>query len=111
MNWNQLNSIAQLATIDAESITKPILLLKHSTRCSISAMALNRIESSWEENMHEQIIPYYLDLIRYREVSNAIAEKYQVVHESPQVLLIKEGKCIYNESHSGIRLSEILSHV
>lgn len=111
MNWNQLNTTDQLKTIDELSATKPVLILKHSTTCSISATALNRLERNWKEEDRTFVEPYYLDLLSFRGVSNEIANHYKVSHESPQVLLIKNGICVYNESHTGINLAEIMSHL
>ncbi|PBQ32422.1 thioredoxin family protein [Sphingobacteriaceae bacterium] len=111
MNWNQLNTIDQLKTIDDLSNTKPVLILKHSTTCSISATALNRLERNWKEEDRIFVEPYYLDLLSHRNVSNEIASHYNVQHQSPQVLLIKEGKCVYSETHMGINLAEIMSHL
>ena len=110
MNWNQLTSIEQLSQIDELSETKPVLVLKHSTTCSISRASLGRIERTWSEENNEIITLYYLDLLAYRNVSNEIAQHYDVKHESPQVLLIKNGKCIYSESHMAINMPEILKH-
>ena len=108
MNWIPLTQLEQLSSIKELSATKPQIIFKHSTRCSISSMALTRLERATE-------IPtadfYYLDLIAYRTVSNAIAEEFNVYHESPQVLLIKNGECIYDESHSGISMDEIAEQV
>lgn len=111
MNWNQLTTIDQLNKIDELSITKPVLILKHSTGCSISITALNRLERNWKEEDRTFIEPYYLDLLAHRNVSNEIAQHYNVYHESPQVLLIKQGKCVYSETHMGINLAEIMSHL
>jgi bacillithiol system protein YtxJ len=108
MNWNDLSSITQLETIDTESATQPVVIFKHSTRCSISSAALARLERSWKE---EGIKPYYLDLIAHRDISNAIASKYSVEHQSPQILLIKNGQAVYNESHMGIQVEDIFAAV
>ncbi len=105
MNWNDLHTIEQLESIDAESLTQPVLLFKHSTRCSISSAALARLERGWSDT---GIKPYYLDLIAHRDISDAIANKYGVEHQSPQVLLIKNGQAVYNESHMGINVEELL---
>ena len=107
MNWNTLTTIEQLQTIDTESATQPIMLFKHSTRCSISSAALARLERGWKE---AGVKPYYVDLLVYRDLSNAIATKYGIVHQSPQVLVIKNGQAIYNESHMGIDVEELLAH-
>ena len=76
------------------------LIFKHSTRCIISKMALKNFESDFL--LHDLIDAYYLDLIAYRSISNEIAEVFEVEHQSPQILLIKDGKVVYNESHEGI---------
>jgi len=92
MNWNYLNDISQLDKLKELSNTTPVLLFKHSTRCSISSMAKSRLERDWDEN--SEIKPYYLDLIQFREISDEIAAKFNVVHQSPQALLIKNEECI-----------------
>ncbi|PZF73461.1 bacillithiol system redox-active protein YtxJ [Taibaiella soli] len=104
MNWINLTEDQQLEAIREESNNRPVVIFKHSTRCSISTMAKSRLERS---NQPEHIDFYYLDLIKYRPLSNKIAEDFQVHHESPQVLLIKNGECIYEESHNGITMDEI----
>lgn len=111
MNWNELTSIDQLSELDKLSTTKPVLILKHSTSCSISNTALGRIERTWKDQDEEFVTPYYLDLLAHRNVSNEIAHHYNIQHQSPQVLLIKQGKCVYNQSHMGINMPEILSHL
>lgn len=102
MNWNQLKSTQELERIKSESQEQTILIFKHSTRCSISSMALSRLERSWNEEQMAEVKPYYLDLISYRDISNLIADEYNVPHQSPQVLVIKEGKVTYDNSHMGI---------
>jgi bacillithiol system protein YtxJ len=108
MNWIEITDIEQLETIKEESKGTPVVIFKHSTRCSISAMAKARLErTSVADNNAVKF--YYLDLIRYRAISNKIAEVFDVVHESPQVLLIKNGECTYEESHNGIQMDEIVA--
>ncbi len=104
MNWIALETEEQLETIKEESNTKPVVIFKHSTRCSISSMAKNRLDRAIP---NENISFYYLDLIRYRSVSNKIAEVFNVYHESPQILLISKGECVYDESHNGISMDDI----
>jgi bacillithiol system protein YtxJ len=111
MNWNKLDSIEIVDKIIEESKEKPVVIFKHSTSCSISAMALNRLERSWNENEMTEVKPYYLDLISYRNVSNAVAEKFGIMHQSPQVLLIKDGKSVYDDSHMGISYQNLKSGV
>ena len=107
MTWNQLETAAQLAAIKQESFEHPVLILKHSTTCSISATALGRLERNWKQEEMGDLKPYYLDLLRYRPISQQIATEFDVQHESPQVLLISNGKSIYDASHFGIRFDEI----
>jgi bacillithiol system protein YtxJ len=99
MNWNKLSTIDQLEEIVRESDQKPVLIFKHSTRCSVSSTSLNRLERNWNQEELGQIKPYYLDLISFRDISSAIAQKFNVEHESPQVLIIKDGKSIFDRSH------------
>lgn len=104
--WTELNSIEQIRTIDELSRDQPVLIFKHSTTCSISAMAKMRLEDQWESSGEFDQI-YYLDLLRYRAISNEIAKHYHVHHESPQLLVIKDGECILDSSHLQITLDEV----
>lgn len=106
MNWKTLTSEEQLSEINAASAHQPVAIFKHSTRCSISSMAKARLERAAEP---DGLTFYYLDLIAYRSVSSKIAELYQVPHESPQILVIRNGACVYDESHSGILMDEIVA--
>lgn len=106
VNWIDLTSNEQLDELDEQSREKPVLFFKHSTRCSISTMAKSRLNSNWDLS-EDDIIPVYLDLLKYRPLSNALAERYGIMHESPQVLLIKDGRCVYNASHNAIGVREI----
>lgn len=84
------------------------LIFKHSTRCSISMMAKRRFEMDMDK-LPADIPLYFLDLIKYRDISNQVAQDFQVYHESPQMLLIKDGECILDQSHGGISVDEALS--
>ncbi len=109
MNWLPLIAEDQLMEIDSLSNNpdvKAVLILKHSTRCSISIAALGRLERTWKISENE-VPTYFLDLLNYRNVSAAIEQHYGITHESPQVLIIKNGKCIYSASHSDISTPEI----
>lgn len=105
VNWIPLETLEQLDKIVEDSFEKATLIFKHSTRCSISRFALKRFES--EFNLEEKLSLYYLDLLNFRSISNEIAVKFDVQHQSPQVLLIKEGKVIFHDSHDGILVEEI----
>lgn len=111
MNWHKLESKEAVDALKAAADTGKALILKHSTRCSISAMALDRLERSWVASEMEGLETYYLDLIRHRDVSNYVSETFGVQHESPQVLLIDKGECVYHESHLGINYDGIKSHL
>ncbi len=108
IDWTPLTSVDQLDEIVDLSSEVPCLILKHSTRCSISSVAKHRLEKHWDFD-ENQIRPYYLDLIAYRDVSNQIAGKFGIDHQSPQVLLIKDGACVYDDSHFAIKVSQIKS--
>lgn len=108
MNWIPLTDEKQLDEVVVNSNTVPQVIFKHSTRCSISSMAKNRLD---RKDAPPGINFYYLDLIKYRSLSNKIARDFQVIHQSPQVLVIENGKCVYHESHSGIDFQEIESVV
>ncbi len=105
MNWLTLNSENQIELILKASFAKPQVIFKHSTTCSISKMAFSRFERA---EAPETIDFYYLDLLSFRPISTAVAEAFKVHHESPQVILIKNGVCIYDESHYGIMMDEII---
>lgn len=105
MDWIYITEENQLADIKIKSHTSPQVIFKHSTRCSISGMAKNRLERSIAP---ETLAFYILDLIKFRDLSNKIAQEFQIHHESPQILIIVNGKCIYDESHSGIDMEDII---
>jgi bacillithiol system protein YtxJ len=107
MKWNPLNQLAVLEDIKELSKTQKVLIFKHSTSCSISSMALSRLERAWSDAEMASLKPYYLDLLKYREISNKVAQEFGVQHESPQVLIIENGKCIYDSSHNTINYQEI----
>ena len=109
LKWTQLQTIEQLELIKNNSFNNPIVIFKHSTRCSISSMALSRLERNWNPALTGNLEMYFLDLISYRSVSNAIAEKFSVTHESPQLLLIKNGEVIYHASHNEIIFEDFVA--
>jgi len=107
MKWSELSSVEQIEQIRKESTEKPILIFKYSSRCSLSRMALDRLERNWKDTEMTGIKPYFLDLITYREISNRIASEFDVEHESPQVLIIENEKSIYDRSHMSIDYQQI----
>ena len=109
MNWTHLNDMDQLAELDDLSTARPVLIFKHSTRCSISGTALARLE---RHPGAEQLEPaYFLDLLRRRDISDAIEARYGIMHASPQVLVIRGGQCLYHKSHLGIVFDDVAKAV
>ena len=106
VQWIPLTDLGQLNEISEASFQQPVVIFKHSTRCSISIIAKNRLERSAAP---ENITFYYLDLLTYRNVSDYIADKFSIHHQSPQILLIKNGECIFEETHNAIDMDEIVS--
>lgn len=107
--WLTLNSEDGLDEILERSYSKVQAIFKHSTRCSISSMAKNRMDTGWIES--EDVDLYYLDLLRFRPVSNKVEEILNVKHESPQIILIKNGEVIYHASHGVIDPEVVKSEI
>ncbi len=105
MNWIPLQTDAQLEELLERSAQRPQAIFKHSTRCSTSQLVKNRLERG---SQPQDIDFYYLDLLSYRSISNKVAETFGVRHESPQILVIRDRKCVFEESHLGISMNEIL---
>jgi bacillithiol system protein YtxJ len=99
--WIPLTTENQLEELKNISKTQTVLIFKHSTRCGISNMVIKRFESLFMEEF-QFLKVYYLDLLQYRIISNDIAKMFEVVHESPQLLVIKNENCVYNASHNKI---------
>ncbi len=108
--WKAIDSEAMINELVETSHNKVVVIFKHSTRCGISRMVLNRFEAEadFDEN---KIALYFLDLIRYRDLSNKIAEKFRVTHQSPQVIVLENGEVIGDASHQAIEASQIAKHV
>ena len=106
INWIELQTVQQVEEIVKKSREIPCVLFKHSTRCSISTIAQYRLEGDWDLP-DEAAALYFLDLIAHRELSSYIAEAFQVYHESPQVLVIRDGVCTYDASHLDITVEEL----
>lgn len=102
MNWKHLTTLDELEQAREQSFNHPVLFFKHSTTCSISRTALDRLERNWNTAEVTDLEPFFIDLKRYRDVSNTVAEKFGVVHESPQAIVIREGRVVYHASHFSI---------
>lgn len=99
--WQELKTVGQLDEIAERSKTRPVAIFKHSTTCGISRMALRSFESQYGIDPNEMDL-YYLDLKAYREVSDEVGYRFQVMHQSPQLILIKNGAAVFHDSHGSI---------
>ena len=106
IKWSTLASVAEVNDLVELSHQKPCLIFKHSTRCSISSLAKHRLEGDWDFSS-DDLQPFFLDLITYRQVSSFVAEHFAVHHESPQALIIRDGVCTYDSSHLDISVAEL----
>jgi monothiol bacilliredoxin len=105
-DWKLLNDINQLDLIEKESFEKPVVILKHSISCGLSAMAKFQLEKEWDFEA-EELSFYYLDLINYRSISNEITDRFGINHQSPQLIILKNGKAVYNTSHHKISVQDL----
>jgi bacillithiol system protein YtxJ len=110
LSWTPLISVEEINTIKEISKNQSILIFKHSTRCGISRMIIKQFESLFNEE-NKQLKVYYLDLLNFREVSSKLSEVFQVIHQSPQLLVIKNGISVYNESHYEITKVNLSKYV
>jgi bacillithiol system protein YtxJ len=107
--WMYLEEV-NLDDLEKESFKKPVAIFKHSTSCGISKFVWNQFQKEFNIP-NEQMDFYYLDLLAYRSISNHVAEKFNVVHQSPQLILIKNGKAVYNASHESITVEELEKNI
>ena len=105
-DWKVLDSIEQLEKVIEASKDKPVVIFKHSTTCGISARAKHGLESEWDFDANDFDF-YYLDLLSYRPVSNKVAEVLNVIHQSPQIVVVKNGKAVFNNSHHAISVDSL----
>lgn len=108
--WKPLTALHQLDAISETSKTKPVAIFKHSTRCGISRMVLRQFESSY--NIAEEAMDiYYLDLLSFRDVSDEVGYRFQVMHQSPQLIVIQNGIAVHHSSHHSISSGILLKFV
>lgn len=107
MDWQQLQTESQVENIKQLSLDNPVVIFKHSTSCGISRMVLKSLERELSSRESIQSNLYYLDLLKFRSVSNKVAEMFDVVHQSPQVLIIEKGEVTYDASHYSIESENI----
>lgn len=108
-NWRELQSIEDLERCIEVSFSQPIIIFKHSTTCGISASAKYELITG-KDNLGTTPF-YYLDLLRYRNVSNAIAEQLTITHQSPQIIVVNKGEATYNSSHMAIQTKAIANEL
>ncbi len=101
LNWTPLTSLEQLETIKEQSKTESVFLFKHSTRCGISSMVIKQFEKLFTEE-HQNLKVYYLDLLNYRNISDEVGYSFQVMHQSPQLIVVKNSVAVFNASHYDI---------
>ncbi|MDR9456990.1 MAG: bacillithiol system redox-active protein YtxJ [Salegentibacter sp.] len=107
--WKYITEEQDIEELEKQSFSKPVIIFKYSTRCGISRITLRKFENDLPENM--DVAFYFMDLVKYRSLSNEIAERFKVSHESPQLIVLKEGKVLHHSSHQDIhakRLSEYI---
>ena len=104
-SWSLLSNENLLQDLVKLSFSEKVLIFKHSTRCSISTMSKNRLESLGENSKIKNC--FLLDILNFKEISSKIESDFKVIHESPQVLIIQNGECIYNASHNEISWDRI----
>ncbi|EGV42756.1 bacillithiol system redox-active protein YtxJ [Bizionia argentinensis JUB59] len=107
--WKALTTVAQLDEIAEKSKTKTQIIFKHSTRCGISKMAMNQFVDDYDVDLNVDL--YYLDLLNFRDVSSETGYKFQVLHESPQLLIIKNGVSVAHASHGAINSMDLQRYV
>ncbi|MFD2823852.1 bacillithiol system redox-active protein YtxJ [Lacinutrix iliipiscaria] len=108
--WIPLNDLQQIQHIIEKSKTKPQAIFKHSTRCGISRMVMNQFIDSY--NLTENDLDlYYLDLLSFRDVSNEVGVQFMVMHESPQLIVIKNESVVNHASHGAINNVDLSTYI
>ncbi|GAA4768474.1 MULTISPECIES: bacillithiol system redox-active protein YtxJ [Flavobacterium] len=109
MSWTGLTHLDQLDMIINDSWEIPVLIFKHSTRCIISRTVLKNFEKEFD--LGDKVKPYFLDLLEFRPISNEIAAVFNVTHQSPQLIVIKNGKAVYDASHDSITIEDLKNYI
>ena len=112
-DWKVIENTGQLEEIQKESFQKPVVIFKNSTRCGISQSTLNHLKESMAdiEVNNPEISFYLLDIVQFRNISSHIAQKFMVQHESPQLLLVENGKCTYHKNHWNISYTDLIRYL
>jgi bacillithiol system protein YtxJ len=109
MNWINADSTEKLDEIKELSNSEKVLILKFSTGCGVNYAVRNLLEREWTDG-EMRMKTYIVDVLASKELSGKIANDYAVEHESPQVLIIKNGKPVFTASHGRVLYSEIRKH-
>ena len=109
LEWFNLGSIDDLNAALEFSKEQPILLFKHSTRCSISSSAMDRFKRNWNGS-EVNVRAFYLDLLNHKDVSAEIAERLNVEHQSPQMIIVKDGIAVFSATHMNIDFNDVVLH-
>ncbi len=107
--WKYITEEQDIEDLEKQSLSKPVIIFKYSTRCGISRITLRKFENDLPENL--DVAFYFMDLVKYRALSNEIAERFKVRHESPQLIVIKEGKVLHHSSHQDINAKKISEYI
>ena len=110
MNWKHLTSVGDLEKAILASDLGTVVLFKHSTRCSVSRMALKMFEQGWDETLND-VSAYYLDLLENRPVSAAIGDKLHIEHQSPQMLILQNGQVVHHSNHHDIDVNAVKNYL
>jgi bacillithiol system protein YtxJ len=110
LNWLPLTSMDQLEEIKTLSKTESVFIFKHSTRCGISSMVIKQFEALFTEE-HQNLKVYYLDLLNYRDISDEVGYSFQVIHQSPQLIIVKNGVSVQNSSHYDVTLTDLTTFI
>jgi len=106
LKWKTLDSESQIEVVIRDSYHKPVVIFKHSIYCGTSAMAKGRLERDWDFAAEDMEI-YFLDIINYRSLSNKVEEVFEVIHQSPQMIVVKNGEAVLNLSHRAVSVEEL----
>lgn len=109
--WHPLTESSQLEDIGKESEKQPVVIFKHSTRCGISRMVLNNFEKNYDLPKDKEVKLYFLDLLANRNISNEVANRFGVRHESPQMIILKNGEVVHHASHHSIDLGSVKEQI
>ncbi len=109
-NWNTISTEQDVLQIIQKSSEKPQVIFKDSISCGISAFAKERLTTN--HSLLDGIADFnYLDLLAHREVSNFIAKKLDVIHQSPQIIVLIDKKVIFRDSHHSIDMKKIVDKI